>query len=74
VADQVTKRMELLNALKTAAHEYTAKERTRLKNEVLVLKSVLDGRTGGAGIQRLSTAMVSAAAQRSLDDYLNPPK
>jgi hypothetical protein len=74
MADQISKRMELLTALKKAAHEYTAKERTRLKNEVSVLKSILDGRTGGAGIQRISTDMVAAVAQQSLDAYLNPPK
>ena len=74
MADQISKRLELLEALKTSAHAYTTKERTRLQNEVQVLKRILSGRTGGAGVQRLNTLVVAAVAQRSLDDYLNPPK
>jgi hypothetical protein len=71
---QVSQRQQMLEELQTAAKEYTSKERTRLKNEAEVLKAILSGRTGGAGIQKLNMEMVSAVAKQSLDAYLNPPK
>lgn len=74
MASAANQRLQMLEELQTAAKAYTAAERTRLENEVSVLKAVLSGRTGGAGIQRLNTEMISAVAKKSLDDYLNPVK
>jgi len=59
-----------LNDLKQAVHDYVDKEKTRIGNEVKVLKAILDGRTAGAGIQASSTAVVAAVAQSDLNDYL----
>lgn len=74
MASQSERRLALLTALQATAKEYTAAERKRLENEVKVLKAVLSGRTGGAGIQKLNTKVAAAVAKRSLAAYLNPTK
>jgi hypothetical protein len=63
-------RLELLRDLQKTTKEYVAKERARLTNEASVLTAVLNGRTGGKGIQEVSTEVVSAVAQKSLSLYL----
>jgi hypothetical protein len=66
----MTTRLALLQDLQTTTKEYVAKERARLTNEASVLTAVLNGRMGGKGIQAVSTAVVSAVAQKSLASYL----
>lgn len=73
MASQAQTRLQLLKDLQSAVKSYTAAERKRLQNEVSVMKAILKGRTGGAGIQSLNTQVASAAAKSSLDAYLNPP-
>ena len=63
-------RKSRLKDLQDTAKDYISKERTRAENEVKVLQAVLDGRTGGAGIQAVSVAVVSAVANSDLADYL----
>lgn len=63
-------RKSRLKDLQDTAKQYIDAERTRAENEVKVLQAVLDGRTGGAGIQAVSVAVVSAVANSDLADYL----
>lgn len=63
-------RSSRLDDLKQAVDDYVSKEKTRIGNEVQVLKAILNGRTAGAGIQASSTAVVAAVAESDLTDYL----
>lgn len=63
-------RQERISDLQTAVKEYVKAEKTRIENEVSVLEAVLRGRTGGAGVQKLGTAVVEAVAYKSLAEYL----
>lgn len=60
-----------LESLKTATLDYVSKERLRLENEAKSLKAVLDGRTGGKGIQKDAQAAVSKIAGNDLFYYLS---
>ena len=59
-----------LETLQIAVNEYYLAEKTRLTNEVEVLKAILDGRTAGKGIQRTGVAGVSRAVYTDLASYL----
>lgn len=61
---------EDLQALQDATHEYVAKEKTRIENEVAVLKAVLSGRSAGSGIQSQTTTQVASVAKAEIYDYL----
>lgn len=63
-------RSSRVQALADAVKDYTKKEKTRIENEVKVLEAILDGRTGGAGVQQSSTAVVEAVAKFDLKSYL----
>lgn len=63
-------RKERVKALKEATLEYIKAERARLENEASVLKAVLDGRTGGKGVQENLVKVVTAAAEADLAAYL----
>lgn len=62
--------MSALQELRKTTKEYVAKERTRLQNEAATLKAILNGRTGGKGIQAVSTAVVAAVAKKDIKSYL----
>lgn len=64
-------RLDMLKKLQATTKEYVTKEQTRLTNEVTVLTAVLKGRTGGKGIQAISTTVVAAVAQKNLAAYLS---
>lgn len=64
------KRKQRLAELKSAVDEYVGKERTRLENEGKSLKAILDGRTGGKGIQKDAQATVSKLAGADLYYFL----
>lgn len=64
-------RSQRIDALEKAVLEYTGKERTRLENEVSVLKAILSGRTGGKGLERTVTKTVSAVAYNDLNTFLS---
>lgn len=66
----MTDRTSRVQALADAVKDYTAKEKKRIENEVKVLEAILSGRTGGAGVQASSTAVVAAVAQNDLKSYL----
>jgi hypothetical protein len=70
-SDQSTVVLTPLSQLKQATKEYVAKERTRLENEAKVLEAILAGRTGGRGIQAVSTTLVAAVARKDLANYLS---
>lgn len=59
-----------LQDLKQATDDYVKSEKDRLSNEVQYLKAVLQGRTGGAGIQANSVAVVQAVAEADLATFL----
>lgn len=63
-------RKQRLEALLSAVNDYIGKERTRLQNEKKSLQAILDGRTGGKGIQKDAQEAVSAAAGNDLNYYL----
>lgn len=56
--------------LQKATKEYVKKEKTRISNEVAVLKAILNGRTGGAGVQELGIGKITARAENSLAEFL----
>lgn len=59
-----------LSDLQKAVQQYVENEQKRINNEVQVLTDVLKGRTGGAGVQASSTAVVAAVAQNDLAGFL----
>ena len=63
-------RLQRVQELQEATVDYVTKEKKRIENEVSVLQAVLDGRTGGAGVQLPSKEQVKAVAYASLNDYL----
>ena len=64
------KRKQRLGQLKAAVDEYVGKERTRLQNEQKSLKAILDGRTGGKGIQKDAQSATSKVAGSDLSYFL----
>lgn len=66
-------RLSRLEALQSTTKDYVKAEKKRIENEVKVLEAVLSGRTGGAGIQKISVAVVDAVANKDLADYLKGP-
>jgi hypothetical protein len=56
--------------LETAFNEYVSREKTRINNEAKVLQAILDGRTGGAGIERFSIQAIETATKSSIHDLL----
>ena len=63
-------RASRVQTLADAVKDYAKKEKTRIENEVKVLTAILDGRTGGAGVQKATAAAVEAVAKNDLDAYL----
>lgn len=63
-------RADRVKALQKTAKEYIAAEKKRVENEVSVLEDILDKRTGGKGIQRVSIKIVQDAADSALTAYL----
>lgn len=63
-------RSDRLQQLLSTVQDYVTKEQTRISNEVSVLQSILNGRTGGQGIQAISTQQVTAVAQADLAAFL----
>lgn len=63
-------RSQRIQDLKTAADQYIQQEKTRVENEVQALEAILNGRTGGAGIQQVSVRVVAAVADKDLASYL----
>lgn len=63
-------RSSRVKALADAVKDYTGKEKTRIDNEVKSLQAILDGRTGGAGVQKIATKVVEAVANHDLQTYL----
>ena len=63
-------RAQRVQDLQNATNDYVQAEKKRIENEVKYLKSVLQGRTGGAGIQANSVAVVQAVAEADLAAYL----
>lgn len=59
-----------IQALADAVKEYASKEKKRIEDEVAVLKTVLAGRTGGAGVQAISVKRVTEVANYDLQAYL----
>ena len=59
-----------LQDLEDTAKDYIKKERTRAENEVKSLQKILDGRTGGQAIQKVSVNIVAAVANKDLTTYL----
>lgn len=63
-------RLERIQELETTTFQYIVAEQTRINNEVSVLQAILNGRTGGAGIQQISKNQVASVAQNDLAGYL----
>lgn len=63
-------RVDRLQQLQQTVDDYVSKEQDRINNEVSVLQAILNGRTGGQGIQSVSTAAVAAVANSDLAQYL----
>jgi len=64
-------RSKRVDDLEKAVLDYTGKERTRLENEVTVLKAILSGRTGGKGLETTASKTVAAVAYNDLNTFLN---
>lgn len=67
----MSNRSDRLQQLQQAVQQYVQNEQTRISNEVSVLQDILNGRTGGAGVQQSGTAVVSAVAQNDLSAFLS---
>ena len=63
-------RLDRLQRLQKALEDYVSSEKTRIDQEVSILQAVLNGRTGGAGIQRFSIDVADAVTQGALAYYL----
>lgn len=63
-------RQQRLSELERTAKEYISAERRRAENEVKVLEAILQGRTGGAGIQQVTIKKVAAVANADIASYL----
>ena len=63
-------RQERLAALQQAMKDYAKEEKKRITNEVSVLTAVLQGRTGGKGIQKVGIKLVAAVASNDLSSFL----
>lgn len=64
-------RLARVQALQQATKQYIENEKQKIENEVSVMQSILNGRTGGAGVQAASTTAVAAVAQNDLSSFLN---
>lgn len=60
-----------ITALENAFNEYEASEKKRITNEASVLQAILDGRTGGAGIDRFSIQVIETATRSSIQALLD---
>ena len=67
----MSNRNNRLQQLQQTTQQYVQKEQTRINNEVSVMQDILNGRTGGAGVQQSGTAVVTAVAQNDLNAYLS---
>lgn len=63
-------RLARLQALQQTTDAYVQAEQQRISNLVSSLQAILSGRTGGAGVQQSSTAVVASVAYSSIADYL----
>lgn len=63
-------RLARLQALQMSVDQYVASEQTRIMNEVTALQAILNGRTGGAGVQQSSSAAVTSVAYANIASYL----
>lgn len=72
MATQRELRVQRLQQLKQELDRYVDAEKTRIENEVSVMEAILQGRTGGAGIQTSPRQVIEAVAQNDLAAYLNP--
>jgi hypothetical protein len=59
-----------VTALQQTATQYITNEQNDINNTVQVIQAILNGRTGGAGVQSSSATAVAAAAFNSLADFL----
>lgn len=66
-----SQRDQRLQSLLQATQQYVQTEQTNINNTVQVLQAILNGRTGGAGVQASSTAVVAAVAQNDIAVYLS---
>jgi hypothetical protein len=63
-------RNQRLQSLLQTTQQYVQNEQTTINNQVSVLQAVLNGRTGGAGVQASSTTVVAAVAQNDIAAFL----
>ena len=69
--DQETQeRNKRLDALKTAAQEWAARERDRLKKQVALSKRILKGRTGSERLAQASTQIVNSLTVDEINEFL----
>ena len=69
----MSNRQQRIQDLQKALNNYISAEKQAAQNTVKVLQAILNGRTGGQGIQAVSVAVVAAAADADLTDYLGAP-
>jgi hypothetical protein len=58
-------------ALQQTATQYISNEQQDINNTVQVIQAILNGRTGGQGVQQSSNTAVAAAAFDDLADFLS---
>ena len=63
-------RLARLEELERAVKQYVAAEKTRIDNEVSVLEAILQGRTGGQGVQSITKRTISSVAKANIASYL----
>ena len=67
----MAQRIDRIEALKSSVDDYVKAEQKRIDDEVQVLEAILNGRTGGAGVQASSADVVASVAQSDLAAYLD---
>jgi hypothetical protein len=69
-ATPTSARAQRVQALQQAVDQYVSQEQTKINNEVQYLQAILQGRTGGQGLQQANTQSITAVAQNSLAAFL----
>lgn len=68
------KYLDQIKELQNVTKEYVDKETKRLQNEASALKAILDGRTGGKGIQSSPITDVTKNCYVSIEKFLKGEK
>ena len=70
MASTSSARDQRVQALQQAVDQYVQTEQQKISNEVQYLQAILQGRTGGQGLQQSNTQSITAVAVNDLAAFL----